>query len=263
MALGWAARPACCHQRRIVSDRERGGVVVVAHAHPAGVGGDVVDAVRVGLAQVGVHEVVDVDLLRVARRAPLRPPLLGTGPTSSFFLVSTLITGSPGGQVLGWPGRSGSRTGRPGPGAGRPRSVLALACRLNPCSRSSFATVRADTGCPAAVSSPASVRIDFVVHRSGDSGSPRSARLHQPQQRRAATRIGVLGRGFRPPPDAGGPGPRRRPGLQLRHPLLTVTALDPGARATAAIPPWPNDRASAANASRRGRSSRCGSSAAN
>ncbi len=33
---------------------------------PAGVGGDVVDAVRDGLAQVGVHEVVDLDLLGLA-----------------------------------------------------------------------------------------------------------------------------------------------------------------------------------------------------
>src|SRR5450759_2031389 len=41
--------------------RERGGVVIGADRHPAGVGGDVVDAIRVGLAQVVVEEVVDLD----------------------------------------------------------------------------------------------------------------------------------------------------------------------------------------------------------
>ena len=39
-------RRSCCHQRRMVLDGERGGVVVGADADPAGVGGDVVDAVR-------------------------------------------------------------------------------------------------------------------------------------------------------------------------------------------------------------------------
>ena len=40
---------------------ERGGVVVGTDRHPAGVRGDVVDAVRVGLAQLRVREVVHID----------------------------------------------------------------------------------------------------------------------------------------------------------------------------------------------------------
>src|SRR5664279_5687866 len=40
---------------------ERGGVVVGAHADPAGVGGGVVDPVRGDLAPLGVDEVVHVD----------------------------------------------------------------------------------------------------------------------------------------------------------------------------------------------------------
>ncbi len=52
-------------------DGERGGVVVGADADPTGVGAQVVDAVGVGLAQGGVDEVVDLDLLRVPGRAPL------------------------------------------------------------------------------------------------------------------------------------------------------------------------------------------------
>ena len=39
---------------------ERGGVVVGAHRHPAGVGRDVVDAVGDRFAEFFVHEVVDV-----------------------------------------------------------------------------------------------------------------------------------------------------------------------------------------------------------
>src|SRR5206468_3198954 len=56
-----------------------------------------------------------------------------------------------------------------------PSIVLALPCRLNPCERSSWCTVSALTLCPRAVSSAASVRTDLTVHRSGDSGSPRSS----------------------------------------------------------------------------------------
>jgi hypothetical protein len=50
--------------------RECGGVVVGADADPAGVGGHVVDAVRVGLAQRRVEEVVHLDLLGPALRVP-------------------------------------------------------------------------------------------------------------------------------------------------------------------------------------------------
>jgi hypothetical protein len=55
-----------------------------------------------------------------------------------------------------------------------PSRVLALPCRLNPSRRSKSATVSALTLYPWRVSSPASLRVDLVVHRSGDIGSPRS-----------------------------------------------------------------------------------------
>jgi hypothetical protein len=51
---------------------ERGGVVVDPDRDPADVGGQVVDAVRDGLAQLGVFEVVHVDLLG----GPLGRPFL-------------------------------------------------------------------------------------------------------------------------------------------------------------------------------------------
>ena len=66
--------------------------MVGAHGHPAGVVRDVVDAVRDGLAQFLVEEVVDVDLLRLPLGWYSRPPFLNS-PTSSFFFVSTEITG--------------------------------------------------------------------------------------------------------------------------------------------------------------------------
>jgi hypothetical protein len=50
-----------------------------------------------------------------------------------------------------------------------------------PSSRSTSATVPADIRCPCRVSSAASVRVDFVVHRSGEIGSPRMIRLDQGQ----------------------------------------------------------------------------------
>lgn len=53
--------------------------------------------------------------------------------------------------------------------------VLGLACRLKPSSRSSPATVSAETRWPRRVSSAASFRVDFVVQRTGDIGSPRSS----------------------------------------------------------------------------------------
>ena len=72
---------------------ERGGVVVGADVDPAGAGSQVVDPVWDRLAQLGVGEVVGLDRLGLAFRAPL-PAAVGVGPISSFFLVSTLTTGS-------------------------------------------------------------------------------------------------------------------------------------------------------------------------
>ena len=75
--------------------------------------------------------------------------------------------------------------------------------------------VRADP-VPLAVSSAARLRVDFVVHRSGDIGSPRIVRLDQRQQRRPAAPDqvgGPLAAPARPPH----PPQRLLPGLQLAH----------------------------------------------
>src|SRR4051794_41871859 len=89
--------------------------------------------------------------------------------------------------------------------------VLALACRLKPCSRSSRATVSAPTGCPALLSSAASLRVDSVVQHNGEQGSPR--RVGSTSASSAASSAGsVAGSGFRPPPPPRPPPPRAPPG---------------------------------------------------
>src|SRR5829696_7412212 len=75
-------------------DREDGGVVIDTDGHPGAVIGDVVDAVWDGLALGQAGEVVGGHLLGLTAGLPL-PPGLVNRPTNSFFLVSTLITGSP------------------------------------------------------------------------------------------------------------------------------------------------------------------------
>lgn len=120
----------------------------------------------------------------------------------------------------------------------------------------------APTRWPWRVSSSASVRVDFVVHRSGDIGSPRSSGSTRASNAgrspgsRSATRL-------RPPP-----GRRTRPNgsapaSSSSTPADTVASRTPAARATSRIPPCPSDRASAPITSRRCRSSRCGKIAPN
>ena len=73
---------------------EGGGIMVDAEAHPSGIGGNVVDAIRDRLAEFGDLEVMH----RTGSGSPFgrhsRPPFLQS-PTSSFFLVSTEIVGCP------------------------------------------------------------------------------------------------------------------------------------------------------------------------
>ena len=189
-----------------------------------------------------------------------RPAFLNS-PTSSFFLVSTLITGS---AVSWWAltcslmyrncaSRSGCRW---------PSMVLALPCRLNPSARSRSPTVSAPTRWPWRVSSAARLRVDFVVHRSGDIGSPRSSGSTRASS--AGPSPGSISAArLRPPP-----GRRTRPSGSAPEsssltPRDTVASRTPAARATSRIPPCPSARASAPISSRRCRSSRCGKIAAN
>ena len=159
--------------------------------------------------------------------------------TSYCELKSTIL----GGRVLRGASRSAFCP---------PSSVLTLPWRLNPACRRSRPTVGGDSRCPCRASSSARRRSDLVVHRSGDSGSPRSS---------GSTNASSAGstRGFcssmllRPPPSrrtrpSGSASP---PSSSSNTPFRTVDSLTPATRATARTPPCPSNRASAANSNRR------------
>src|SRR4051794_20503073 len=139
--------------------------------------------------------------------------------------------------------------------------VLALACRLKPCSRSSRATVSAPTGCPALLSSAASLRVDSVVQHTGERGAPR--RVGSTSASSAASRAGsVAVSGLRPPPARRTRPSGACPASSSATPWEILDRDAPLAWATAAIPPWPSERASPARTNRCCRSSRCGNTAA-
>ena len=68
------------------------------HAHPAGVVGDVVDVVGNRTSEFGNDEVMHADFFRPTLSAAIGLAFLKS-PTSSFFLVSTEIAGSPAASV--------------------------------------------------------------------------------------------------------------------------------------------------------------------
>ena len=173
-------------------------------------------------------------------------PCRAYGPTCSFFLASTLTTGSPAAMnafavplmYRNWPSRSGCCF---------PSIVAALPCVLYPSWRSSRATASFRHRCPCRASSPARFTSDFVVHFSGEPGSPMV--LSSSSSSSAAVNPGSLSSSFLRPP----PGRRARPGASAPSPssssacdtpAATVSSDTPAARATAAIPPYPSARAS-------------------
>src|SRR2546423_4441362 len=110
-------------------------------------------------------------------------------------------------------------------------------------------------GWPASVNGSASLRVDFVVHRSGDSGSPRVSGSVRFSSSLNSSGL-VTSAFFRPPPGAR----TRSDGCSagsLSSSILPrrIVAFDtPVASWTALIPPRPHDFASVASARRRSRS---------
>ena len=78
---------------------ERRGVVVGADRHPTGVVRDVVHPVGIGLAQDGVDEVVDLDVLGLSGRVPLAAGV-PVGPYKLLLLGVHADDGVPGAHVL-------------------------------------------------------------------------------------------------------------------------------------------------------------------
>ena len=68
--------------------------MVGTHVHPARVRRHVIDPVGNGLARAVAGEIMPAGGRRLTLGRHSRPAFLNS-PTSSFFLVSTLITGSP------------------------------------------------------------------------------------------------------------------------------------------------------------------------
>ena len=68
--------PMVVHQERRVATAKAEVSWSDSDADPAGVGGHVVDAVRDGLAQIGIGEVVHVDPFGLAGRLVLRAAVL-------------------------------------------------------------------------------------------------------------------------------------------------------------------------------------------
>ena len=185
-------------------------------------------------------------------------PACAYWPTCSFFLASTLITGSPAARCSlaspamyrNWASRSGCRL---------PSVTLALAWVENPCSRSSRQAVCGLHACPCARSSPARCAALLVVHSSGDSGSPRLESSTRASS--AGNRPGSVSASFLRP----APGRRTRPSgatcpdSSSAAPFATVCHDAPVILATAPIPPSPAARATAPSVSRRAFSSSSGS----
>ena len=135
--------------------------------------------------------------------------------------------------------------------------TLALPCRLNPSARSRPATVPAEASCPWRASSAARARVDLTVHRSGDTGSPRSSGSTSASS--AGTSPGSRSADrLRPPPGRRARLSGSAPAASSSTPSDTVASRTPAACATSRIPPCPSARASQPSSSRRCRSSRCG-----
>src|SRR5215213_5259057 len=110
-------------------------VMVLAHPDPAGIGGQIINAVRHRPPQLLDEEVVHPHRFGRSPGTP-RPPFLKS-PSFSYFLASTEITGSPAASAVltlaSMKANCASRSGWL-----NPSWVLALACRLkpSPCSHS-------------------------------------------------------------------------------------------------------------------------------
>ena len=236
--------------------RERGGVVVGAHAHPAGVGGQVIDAVRDRLARARrIREVMIAHGYRAALR-PVLAPAAGV-VTDLLLLLGVHADHRVGGALMI---------------AGLPADVaeLRIPVRVPGALDDPRAALEAESLPPQQLGH--GIRADPVALAGQLPREPprrfrrppqrrhriaQLVRLDQGQQRRDQPRI-QLSR-----PLAAPARPRARPSgsapaSSSPAPSDTVASRTPAARATSRIPPRPSARASAPSSSRRCRSSRCG-----
>lgn len=102
-AIGGDHQPSCMRVSRLTHftppapnalHGKLGGVMIDAHIDPAGVGGQIIDAIRGDLAQFGIDEVMNADFLRRPFGLPFLARILEVA-NQFLFLVSTETTGSP------------------------------------------------------------------------------------------------------------------------------------------------------------------------
>ena len=187
-----------------------------------------------------------------------RPPFLKS-PTSSFFLVSTEMTGCP----AAWKAATCVvDVAELGVAVGVRAALQRLAVGLEAVPRvvQQLGDRPVADRWPRPVSAAASWRVLLQVHRSGDSGSPRVT--GSTRRSRAAASVGSPCRLGLRPPRAGGPGPRA-PLSSSSTPRVTVDHATPVARATSVIPPRPCLALPPPSTARRPRSSSTGDSSAN
>src|SRR5919106_433814 len=232
--------------------RKAGSVVVDPDAHPAGVAGEVVDAVGHRLALDGDEEVVHPHGLGQARRAP-RPPGILEIPHQLLLLRvhgdHRLVRGLKPADLRGDVAELGVPVG-----VRRAFPRLAVGLKLYPAALKSSRTSWWLMRWPMLWSVRARVRVLFAVQRSGESGGPEVVGPTSPSRSRSS--VGSLSTvRFRPPP-----GRRTRPGATRARdrssfsPRAIVEVEIPVARATRAMPPRPRARASVAAHTRRDRS---------
>ena len=235
--------------------------MVGAHAHPAGVDGQVVDPVGNGLAQLLVGEVVAAHLAAGRPWAAIPGRAFLNSPTFSFFLVSTLITGSAA-VLMGLDLLVDVPELRVPVRVLRSLDRLGVALQAEPLLAEQVSHgVRTD---PVALAGQLRRQVPGRLR-----GPPQRRhriapllRLDQGQQRRAQPGIQV-GRPLAAPARRRARPSGSAPASSSSTPSDTVASRTPAARATSRIPPCPSARASAPINSRRCRSSRCGNIASN
>src|SRR5207342_3213174 len=238
-------------------DREAGGIVIDAQAYPAGIVGDVVDAVGRRSAKLGDQEVVHPHRLGLTHGAVLTPAILEIadqllllGVDRDRRLARRQRLAQPCIEVT----ELRVAVGMAGSFEGLAVGLQAVAHRPQQIGHN----VMAD-----AMAQGARLRRLLAVHNSGAIGSPRA--VGSTRSFRSESKLGsVTTSGRRPPPlrrTRSGPAIGAASPRSSASPRSIVLRATPVIRDTAVTPPCPAASASAAANRRRPRSFRIGSSA--
>src|SRR6516162_3830840 len=222
-------------------DREGGGVVVDADAHPPSIRGQIIDPIGHRATEFFDQKVVDPNLLRIALGA-IFAAVVAKVPDQFLFLGVDRDH-----RLLFAQSRRHLRVdmGELGIAVGMSNSATRLWLTWWPCSRSAAARCR----------------MLLQVHRNGDWGSPRL--VGSTSASRSGRNVGSLRiAGLRPAPGRRIRGEGSSSPNSVKPRPIVLGAM-PVALATAVMPPYPAANASAAATRRRPRSSRNGATMEN